>query len=54
MEMAPKRVPTRFIESNAWQQSNSDEKLSATNQLEYTELCLSSPTMSTTGKEVHS
>jgi hypothetical protein len=49
MEITPKRVYTRFIESNDWQQSDSVELLNATELNDYRELSLSS----TIGTEVH-
>ena len=58
MEITPKRVNTRFIESNVWQQSDSVEILNATDlqsgnnvtdSNDYRELSLSS----TIGIEVH-
>ncbi len=49
MEITPKRVYTRFIESNVWQQSDSVEILNATDRTDYRELSLSS----TIGIEVH-
>jgi hypothetical protein len=49
MEIIPKRVYTRFIESNDWQQSDSVELLNATDPCNNRELSLSS----TKGIEVH-
>jgi hypothetical protein len=49
MEITPKRVYTRFIVSNVWQQSDSVEILNATNLSDDLSLSLSS----TIGTEVH-